>query len=165
MTRFYDSATWSAKPDVFSYVALYADGRYAVAGSDPITRVPHRRWITVTGDMPHAGIGDYEPGNSLFHEDGKLRIWASMRLAEHRSVPIIYCDRANLHLALNEIGRLPRLWWIPTLDNREWTPDELSDNIAQEYGIVIPPYEIWANQFTDRSGEFDISNLFGNFYA
>lgn len=163
--KFYDSAVFSRIPEDAGYAALYADGRYAVTASEDPRRIRHRRWITVTGDTPHAGIADYEHLNPVHDIPGKLRVWAMHRIAEHRSMPIIYCDRADLHSAIRELGSLPCAWWIPTLDDHEWSAMELSADIETQEGLHIPDTSIWANQYTDNRGEYDISNLFGNWHA
>jgi hypothetical protein len=160
MTQFYDSATWQDIPDGATHVALYADGTYAVPAGASVRRIPHRRWITVTGHNHYAGIADFEQGNPVYETQGELRRWAIGHLAQSTRVPIVYCDRADLHLAVAEMNLIPHYWWIPTLDNHEWTAEDLAVNIWEEFHIHIPHDRIWANQFTDHKDEYDVSNLF-----
>lgn len=165
MTKFYDAADWSKIPSDATHAALYADGKYAVPSGASVRHIPHRRWITITGNSAAVGIADYEHGNPVYDEPGKLREWAIRHLTHHLVIPIVYCDRANLRAAMTELGRLPRRWWIPTLDNHEWTAIELGTDIEVHYGVNIPASEIWANQYTDHSNEYDVSNLFGHWFA
>lgn len=164
MTKFYDSATYEDIPQGAQYAALYADGIYAVPNLRDVIRIPHRRWITVTGENPHCGIADFEHGNSVYNERGRLREWALRRLSLKLVPPVVYVDRADLHLAINEMTGLPRYWWIPTLDNREWTAEELAADIRDNFSEDIPVSEIWANQYTDHGNQWDESNLFIRWY-
>jgi hypothetical protein len=160
MIKFYDSATPADIPQGATHAALYADGKYAVTNIRDVVRIPHRRFITVTGDHAHAGIADYEHGNPVYDVPGKLREWASRRLALDLVPPVVYVDRADLHLALAQMGQLPHYYWIPTLDNHEWTPDDLSADIWAEHHVHVPAHQIWANQYTDHANLYDESNLF-----
>lgn len=159
---FFDSASYTFPPGA-EYVCLYGDGRYAFTG-DP-AQWQHRHWITVLGN-PRFFIADYEAGDSVYSRPGALRDWADARLAA-RKAAIVYCDRANLHQAHDELGAIigthPGLqWWIPTLDGRRWTSQQLSNDIAAQWGLWIPPSRIWANQFGQGGqGAYDISDLFG----
>lgn len=160
--RFDDSAAWeNLVTSGITHACFYADGDFRVpATARPVVRkVPFRRWITTTGEFPHAGIADYEPGNIVFDQPGRLRMWAFNRLTEHRSIPIVYSDRVDVPAALRELSRLPRLHWIATLDGKEWTPEELSANLRDEFGADVPAAIIWANQ-NEGLGTVDKSNLF-----
>lgn len=158
--KFYDSDKFNDIPQGAEYAALYADGRYAITPQDNIKRIPHRRFITVTGANSYDGIADFERLNPVFDEEGKLRDWATRRLRNHQVPPVVYCDRSDLAYAMSELRGLPRYWWIPTLDNKEWTAEELAINIDEEFHISIPVEQIWANQYTDHSNQYDESNLF-----
>jgi hypothetical protein len=156
---FYDSTDIARIPDG-AWAALYADGDYK---APPTThrRFPRRRWITVLGN-PVSGIADYEPGNQVFDTAGALHRWATAR--EVRSVPIVYSDRAEVREALAELDGIRVLWWIATLDGRDWTPEELAADLAVNFGAHVPAEDIWACQNTDTK-KWDRSVLFGDWWA
>jgi hypothetical protein len=164
MQLFYDSANFNEIPHDATHAALYADGEHAVPRGANIWRIPFRRWITITGDHPRCGIADYEHLNPVYDVPGKLREWAIRRHTIHLSIPIVYCDRANLHSAVSELRGIQRRWWIPTLDNKAWTAQQLHDDILARWEIDIPVGDIWANQYTDHLNQYDESNLFGRWY-
>jgi|SRR5271166_3523182 len=172
--KFYDSATYEF-PEGATHVMEYADGDFTPAktGHPPMrTLYPYVHDITVTGQSWHAQFADYELYNPVFDVPGRCRAWVEQRITRGlRSVP--YCDRYDLHRLHQELG--PVLWthslvrfWIPTLDGRQWTPDELSANIAQFWGVYISPARLLANQYAGEGsgsgGPWDISNLFGMWY-
>jgi hypothetical protein len=163
--QFDDAALFDSLPPDLAYAALYADGRYRVpADAMPRARkITHRRWITVSGQVAHAGIADFEPQNSVYDTPGMLRNWAAMRLTERKSIPIVYSDRADVKAAVGELGKLPAYHWIATLDQKQWTPEEIVANLRDEFGVTLTVGQIWANQFTDL-GKIDVSNLFGNWW-
>jgi hypothetical protein len=161
--QFYDSASATFPPGAERAV-LYFDGDYAHKGR-PDPPVPFLRWMTVIGGRAgaRAGIADYEPGNPVFETPGALRSWAELRITRGLRA-IVYADRADLHLAIGEVGPYlaaspSLLWWIPTLDNVDWTPGGLAANISAVWHVSILPGTIWANQHTD-AGEWDQSTLF-----
>jgi hypothetical protein len=159
---FFDSTDVTKIPADARSVALYADGAYR----PPVRlwrRFPRRRWITVDGN-PVCGIADYEPGNPVWYQPGKLGTWARERHDMRRSTGIVYSDRADVREALAELGELRALWWIATLDGRDWTPEELSADLAENFGAEIPAAEIWGNQNMPM-GDYDRSNLFGDWWA
>lgn len=159
---FYDSASYTF-PEAAEYVCLYGDGLYQYRGD--FAGFSHYHWITVLGN-PRFFIADYEPGNAVYEIPGRLASWADGRLSARKSC-VVYCDRANLHRAHDELagilGTHPALrWWIPTLDGRRWTAMQLSNDIAAQWGVWIPASRIWANQFAQGgNGAYDVSDLFG----
>ena len=52
------------------------------------------------------------------------------------------------------------LFWIATLDNKDWTVEQLAADLAANWGARIPAAQIWACQNKPR-GEYDVSTLFG----
>jgi hypothetical protein len=166
MIQFYDSANIAGIPDSATYAALYGDGRYKTTGTE-VRRVKpnivHERWITVAG-YDHCGIADYEPGNPIFYTPGGLRSWVARRHSLNMSTPVVYVDRANIAEAAAQIDGLARLWWIATGDGKLWTPDELAENIAGNWGVTIPAGEIWGNQNV-WAKNYDQSNLFLGWWA
>jgi hypothetical protein len=167
-SQFYDSASATFPPGAQRAV-LYFDGDYAHKGP-PDPPVPFLRWMTVIGGRAaaRAGIADYEPGNPVFETPGALRSWAELRITR-RERAIVYSDRADLHLAIGEMGPYlaaspSLLWWIPTLDNVTWTPEALARDIAYSWHVSILRGTIWANQHTANqhtdAGEWDQSTLF-----
>jgi hypothetical protein len=171
--KFYDNAGY-VFPDDATHIMVYADGWYGPGGVEPPPPDLHQRYpyihhITVTGETWQAQFADYELGNPVYGVPGRARAWVEARINRGlRAVP--YCDRADLHRLAVELG--PTLWkdprvrfWIPTLDGRQWSPAVLSQNIALEWGVYIPPDRIWANQYagtrSGSGGPWDTSNLFG----
>ena len=143
MIKFFDSAT-EGNITRGGYAALYKDGRFAATPADAAS-FSHVRWITVLGD-PDAGCGDYEPGNPLFDEPGRLRDWALKRHELGKRVRV-YCDRADARRAAAEVAGIPHEWWISTLDGKRWTAAELAADLAAHWRVVIDPARIWANQY------------------
>lgn len=161
---FADSIDPAKIPADYEYAALYADGDFAVQDRELIRRFTHRRWITVTGDNPRCGIGDYEQGNSLFSNQFMLHHWAEERWRTAHVPPIIYTDMTNLHEATTALQGLPRLWWIATRNHGDLTKSELLALIATEVGYIMPGDDLWAHQFEDVNGEYDRSRLYGRWY-
>lgn len=158
--QFYDSVNVASIPPGAEYAALYCDGEYRPPPA-AVRRFPHRRWITVTGDYPHAGIADFEPGNQVYEDPQGLRRWCARRLALGYSTPIVYADRADAQLAAGRLRGLGFYWWIPTLDGRDWTAAELAADLALNWGVTVPAGVIWANQNDSQPGLWDRSTLFG----
>jgi hypothetical protein len=158
MIRFFDSAT-EASITRGGYAALYLDGEFA-ATKEEAKAFEHVRWITVLGD-PEAGAGDYEPGNPLFDESGRLRKWAQERRAHGKRVRP-YCDRADARKAAIELKGLRHEWWISTLDGKRWTAKELAADLAAHWGVRIAEKDLWANQYQGgMHASEDVSDLYG----
>lgn len=164
MTLFYDSTRPELIPDTAEYAVLYGDGTYAVKDNTKVRRFKHRRWITVAGEGEHCGIADYEPGNPVYEIPGQLHAWAVKRLAYAGTPPIVYSDMSDLHGALTELGRVPRLYWIATRGHGDISIQELLALISADYGIDLPESSIWGHQYEDVNGEYDTSRLFGRWY-
>ena len=154
---FYDSA-YRKFPKGAEYVCEYRDGDYATT----TIHYPYTRWITVMGGAEvaaTAGIADYEPDNWVYSRPGALRAWAAHRKVMGKRARV-YCDRANARQAAEQVAGLPVLWWIATLDERVWTAAELAADLKANWGAGIAEDTIWANQYADVGGDFDVSRLY-----
>lgn len=160
MIKFYDSAARTFPPGA-THVALYRDGKYAAPPDEPY---PYIRWITIEGGAQvarTAGIADFEQLNPVYDDPGQLRAWAAERKALGKRARI-YCNRSNAQLAIEQTAGLPRLFWIATLDNHQWTPAALVADLKNNFGADITEAELWANQYAGGiDAEYDTSNLFG----
>jgi hypothetical protein len=157
--QFADSASPESIPDgEFTHACYYADGLFAWPRSE-ILRFKFRHAITVTGEAS-CGIADFEPGNAVYEQPGALHRWARNR--ELRRLPArVYLDRNDARRAIEELAGQDVLWWIATLDNKRWTPDELSANLKDQFGVSIVPASIWGNQYAGgESAPYDTSDLF-----
>ena len=160
IVREFEDAVSTGNIPAGKYAALYLDGDFAATEADA-ARYPHHRWITVLGD-PAASCGDYEPGNPLYDEPGRLRKWADGRQAIHGEHVRVYCDRANAAVAALAVAGIPHEWWISTLDGKRWTAAELAADLAANWHVVIDPAHIWANQYQGGiHAATDTSDLFG----
>lgn len=172
---FYDSCA-KVYPATANSIAVYRD-----AGGGPAQCIgfpPDRDQYRIHSITRQAGanaaayalINDYEWGLDSYEIRGQTREYCEAR-AVHGLRFINYCPRALLSSLLRELG--PLLWnndehrlWIPTLDGRQWTPDELAADIRANWGVVVDPGRIWANQWGQGgprgSGrvEWDESSLF-----
>jgi hypothetical protein len=160
--KFYDSVSGDFPPGADRF-ALYADGDHPYSSLGKPLPAGLVRWITVDGS-PGDFIADYEPGNPVYTTDA-MRLWAERRLAAGGQRAVAYSDRYDLAGLAAELGPIlfghPRLlFWIPTLDNMQWTPAQLSAEIVDDFNVFIPPERIWANQYANE-GAWDVSNLFG----
>jgi hypothetical protein len=153
-------------PDEASVLA-YSDGAFA-ANAEQVARFHRVRWITVTGDYTRAGAADWLPDNRFDlarYVAGRLNMGVRAR---------VYVARAFARIAMNALGYPhagqpwadPRvLWWIPTLDGKEWTPDALAASCAA-FDAPISAGKLWANQWTqlpslgNPSAYADQSSLF-----
>lgn len=160
---FYDAVTPANIPRG-AYACLYMDGRYRASPVQAL-RFAKTRWITVLGGAAaaaDAGCADFEEGNSVFSTPGALRAWALERKAMNCRARI-YCDRANLFRAWEEVGGLPNVvWWISTLDdNPRWTAAELAAEAAAR-GVRLNVDEFWAVQYAGgEHAAYDTSRLYG----
>lgn len=157
--QFVDSATPEDIPSgMFSHACYYADGLYAWPRAQ-VLRFKPRHAITVTGEAS-CGIADYEPGNPVYEDYGALDTWAHHRALRKRPARV-YCDRNNASQALRELNGQQVMWWIATLDDRRWTAEELSADLAAHFGADIPADAIWGCQFEGgESADYDTSDLF-----
>ncbi len=126
---FYDSTTPGLIP-AGADACLYADGKYAAQpGADK--RFGRVRWITINGD-PSCGIVDYERGNPVYAEPGKLRGYVEARRAmKHRAR--VYTDRADLPAVRKLLAGLSYLVWVATLDGDKLAPDWTEGLWAVQY--------------------------------
>lgn len=153
-------------------VALYADGDFAVTKSQLDALQPAGvRWITVTGNGEIASILDAQPDNFL--SPARIRGFVRTRRAANEDA-IIYTPRSWVaeYLAIltdfghGSLGQYAGLfWWIPTLDNTQWTAEELSADLAENWEAEIPPGRIFGNQWTQLpqlgiGAKVDVSSLF-----
>jgi hypothetical protein len=146
-------------PDSASVMA-YVDGIFAATNAQ-VQRFTRHRWITVTGDYQTAGAADWRPDNNFDlarYVDGRQGMNCRAR---------VYVPRAWARQALNALGfphsgqlwQYPGLvWWIPTLDGKKWTPNQLAASLAA-FDAPIPARVLWGNQWTQ------IPQLGGNAYA
>lgn len=171
--RFYDAFDWRNLPRR-STLAVYGDGDPAsvptVADLGHLEPVDHRV-ITVTGNYQIASILDGRPDNNV--TDAQTRAFVRGRKAGNYDA-IMYAPRAfvaEVQRALLDSGAAHLLdypglyWWIPTLDGRQWTAEELADDLAANWGAIVEPSRIWANQWGQfphlgPAAIYDISNLF-----
>lgn len=173
---FYDSCR-KVYPSSAHMIAVYADngGGPAECTGYPADRDRYSiRQITRAGGAAaaaYAQIIDYEPGLEAYDRPGAAREFADARHAAGDHF-ISYCSRVNLHRLHNELGaclwQSPlHLFWIPTLDGHQWTPQELAVSILRGWSVDIPSSKLWGNQFGQGgprgSGalEWDESSLFG----
>lgn len=164
LAEFYDSTKPWLIPAGTKAAALYFDGLYGTAGRNAAHLFSLVRWITITGDALHCGIADYEPRNPVFEQPGVLRGWAEYRIS-HQQRARVYVQRSLAARALAELGpaaRDPRCqFWIPTEDNKTWTPEQLAADLAGNWAAPIPASQLWANQNVTVRDTWDRSNLFG----
>lgn len=150
--QFYDAADWREIPDG-SHAMLYMDGIYAVPpNAVDVLHTAHWHFITVLGS-PAAGACDWLPDNSF-----DLAAYVAGRKARDNRARV-YTPRAYLRQALLALG-WPRaghlwaypglFWWIPTLDDVQWTAESLSINIGRYWNADIPADRIWGNQWTQQ---------------
>jgi hypothetical protein len=164
LIKFYDAVNVEHIPDSATYAALYADGEFAVPHGTNLRRFTHRRWITVTGQNHHPGIGDYEYPNELFTVRGRLQQWAGARYAEYDVPAIVYSDLADMGRAQHAVGTVPVIYWIATRQRGQLSAEELCKILLDEYDVHLLPALVWAHQYEDVNGEYDVSNLFGTWY-
>lgn len=166
MTTFYDSARWALIPPG-SVAALGRDGEWAAPLDAPgkLQLVDHR-WITVKADYRNCSIQDVL--EQPWFTPGMARGFVRGRRAREMDA-IEYVDRAQAaeavaalrdfgHGDLLAYGRL--FWWIATLDDQDWTAEDLARDLADNWGAPeITADRIWANQHTD-AGKYDISRSY-----
>jgi hypothetical protein len=101
----------------------------------------------VLGDYRHCGIADYEAGNAVYSEPGKLRAWVKGRMDMHTRARV-YCNRSNLPKVRSQLEGLTYLVWIATLDG-----NKLSKNWTSG---------LWGVQFAGgETANYDTSVLYG----
>ena len=148
MTEFYDAATWQNIPPG-SWAALARDGRFAVEPAAVERRFERVRYITVLGGKAaaaYAGIADYEDGDAAKSVPGALREWAAER-REMNCLARGYADRSDLPEMHRLIGDLPNVrYWVSTLDDKQWTVEELVADILAVEGLKLDPALIWGIQ-------------------
>jgi hypothetical protein len=128
-TVFYDSTTPGHIP-AGADACLYRDGKYAATKAEA-ARFGRVHWITITGD-PSCGIVDYEPGNPVYTEPGKLREYVEARhAAGHRAR--VYTDRYDLPKVRQLLIGLSYLVWVSTLDGNKLHADWATGLWAVQY--------------------------------
>lgn len=162
---FFDNVLWGNIPQG-SLAALYLDGRWpAPPNAATVLHSPGVRRITVTGNYKEASIIDFEPGDVTSTQ--RLRRFVRGRRASGE-LAIVYSDRADaadtwdgLTEGADTNLRDYAKWWISTLDEINWSADELSANLHASWDAPIPPSQLWANQnMPGINGTSDRSNLF-----
>ena len=153
---------------------LYADGGYAAPADAPAQlALSQARWITVEGNHQVAGAIDWEERNPCFTDQALADFVAGRRSMGARAR--VYVQRSLVSRALaaldasetDDLATYPGLlWWIPTLDGREWTAGELQADLAANWNADLPLATIWANQWTQipqlgPNAIADQSTLFG----
>lgn len=171
--QFYDASNWRNIPRG-SAAMLYIDGDYAAPADAPAQlALSHARWITVEGNHQTAGAIDWEEFQPCFTDQaladyvaGRKSMGARARVYVQRSL----VSRALAALDASEaedLATYPGLvWWIPTLDGREWTAGELQADLAANWNADLPLAAIWANQWNQiphlgPNAKADQSTLFG----
>jgi hypothetical protein len=165
--QFYDAiaSNLHTLPDSASVMA-YSDGFYAAIPSQ-VARFHRVRWITVTGNFETSGAADWLPDNRF-----DLAAYVSGRKVMNCRARV-YVARSAARHALNVLGyphggelwTYPGLvWWIPTLDDKMWSPDGLAQSL-KDWDAPIPAGSLWANQWTQipslgRAATADQSSLF-----
>lgn len=159
MIQFGDSAE-HVEEIPFDHAALYAADCDYPCPPGPAARFKpdDRRWITFTG-LRSCSIADYEPGTEVYEDPARLTTWGKVRRHLGRT-PIVYCDLSNVSSAQNHLRGITVHWWLATLDGVQTTADALSLELARDYGVIVHPATIWANQW--RKGDYDTSDLFGD---
>jgi hypothetical protein len=161
---FYDSAELAWPPGV-TRVMLPVDGEFAVS-KDYAQRFERARWYTVTGDYHSAGTADFEAGNLVYSQPGKLYKFVAGRIGlGHRAR--VYASRTNMRRALDLTEGLDVWWWVPTLqrlnNGQWWKPSavELAADLRENWDATVPVDRLWANQYAGgpHSG-YDISQLY-----
>lgn len=157
--RFYDSTVPADVPAGATHFAAYADGEHRATGRQ-VARFPNLRWITIVGD-PSVRIADAEPLNPVWDNPRSLRSWAASLQAQDRGTPIVYVQRSLAAEAILRLDGIRVHWWIPTLDGKDWTAEDLAADLAANWDAPIPASRIWANQnINSESPVYDRSNLF-----
>lgn len=171
--EFYDAANWQNIPRGGAAM-LYLDGDFAAPVDAPRDLALARwRWITVTGQYGSAGAIDWEPGNPCYTPLGLASYVAGRKGIDRRAR--VYCQRSLLSAALDALADSPTgnlatypglLWWIPTLDGKRWTQDELAADLAANWDAALPPETLWAAQWDQLpalgpDAVADVSELFG----
>lgn len=164
MIQFYDSTNpeSSAIPS-HEYAALYYDGLYGSQGRAAAPLYKHHRWITIGWDAKHCGIADFEQDNPVFDSEMGLYLFVHQRMVMNKPRRV-YTDRANASLAISrleshQLKATDTLWWIATGDGKNWTAEELHQDLLTNWDADIPVDHIWGNQnlwtrFYDRSDLF-----------
>jgi hypothetical protein len=162
--RMADSTRPELIPDKFALrpngVLVYIDGEYKWPSSQ--VRRFSRHWsITTTGDVrmaEHARCIDVERFDATPQD--VVRYQAAREEDGNRTV--VYCDRATIPAVVAADNDWPHLlWFIATLDGRNWNPQTLSVDISQNEGIYLDARLIHAIQ--NVPGEsYDTSLMFGD---
>lgn len=171
-TLFYDAVTLANYPHG-QPGCFYGDGDFATTPGavGAIVNPPEARWITVTGNPEVGSIVDGRPDNFL--SPGRMRAFVRGRRAINTDA-IIYAPRAWVAEWLSvlndfghgELGKYGKLfWWIPTLDGRQWTAEELAADLADNWQADVPADRIWGNQWNQLpqlgpGAGTDVSSLF-----
>jgi hypothetical protein len=135
---FYDSTMPHLMP-AQSHALLYADGRYAVAPSDPVVkRFAAVRWITVIGNWRDAGAADFERGNEIYSDPNALRQWVQGR-ASIGTRARVYHDRADTGLVLARLFGLEAHYehWVATLDGNKLSAGYLPNMWGVQYADFV----------------------------
>lgn len=162
--QFYDSIKPDEIPGSAEYAALYADGEFRVPSLTDVARFTHRRWITVTGELHHVGIADFEYPNPVFTDPERLFTWAVQRMTRYNVPGIIYSDMSDVHRAITAVRDTQVIYWIATRELGELTPIELCARLHVEFGVTLTPDDLWAQQYANVDGKYDVSQLFGKWY-
>lgn len=166
--EFYDAADWRNLPHG-SRAMLYFDGEFAVPpAAQTELKLDRYHYITVTGNHGCGAI-DWEPRNPCF-TDPILRSYVRGRRATgHRARVYVQMSLAAEAIrALTDGGSHLfdwAEWWIPTLDGHLHTPQQLAQELRDNWDAPIPPENIWAQQWTQLpeigpNAKLDVSTLY-----
>lgn len=164
MTDFHDSAgkTWPAGAQ---RVMLPVDGEFAVSAAYAKS-FKHVRWYTVTGDYERAGWADFETGNPVYSQPGKLYEFVAGRLGlGHRAG--VYAQRSNMGRVVGLVEGLDVHYWVATLQRLTsgawWKPSavELAADLRENWRAVVPVDRLWADQYAGGPHHaYDTSQLY-----
>jgi hypothetical protein len=146
----------------YDHAALYSDDCDYPCPPDVAAKWPpvNRRWITFTG-MYHCSIADFEPGTKIYESPSLLRGWARARERNQVGLSIVYCDLSNVKKALDALGKVPRVWWLATLDGVQTTAEALSQRLKDDFGVTVPASQIYGNQW-QAGATYDTSDCYGD---
>jgi hypothetical protein len=160
---FGDAATASNIP--FAYAALYAADCDYPCPADVAARWPDSRkhWITF-GGLRSCQLADFEPGTEVYEDPKRLYTWARVRHAKKERF-IVYCDLVTVAKAQQALEDLSgdAYWWLAwyTADGKPSTPDDISRELATNYGATVDAGKVWAQQYASND-YYDSDSLFGS---
>lgn len=162
--RMADSTRPNLIPDKFALrpngVLIYVDGSYKWDARQ-IRRFPRHWNITTTGDVSHARTARCIDVERFDASPADVPEYAAAR-AKFNDRTVVYCDRSTVPAVVSsDPTSFELLWFIATLDGRNWNPATLAADIAANEGVQLDPRKIRAIQYLPGES-FDTSLLFGD---